>query len=428
MTSSEAAEPTPASRADDIGKIWWLDPGRLLLSFVLPLYFLIVVAAKASRDLVVLRAPDFMDWQYVLLGAACIAAMGWGALVGARLRVARPAAQFIVNERFLLIAGCITIVAYLIWFAPLLLFREAIETILSSPDKGDREAILNRIPGVTSFSQLGVIFILCYMYATLHARQRLGRAVTIVFWTVIFLTVARVYVWEERLALIEIIVPALVIALPCVRPRKGFLWDIFRLFIKYGPFFAIPCLLVFFGVTEMFRSWSYYEGEYNFSDFVVSRVATYYYTALNNGAGLLDRFDWPAYKGTFLMEWLYQAPFGIGAAIAKEVGIRESPADRFLTQFADPEFNNMSGIFPPFYDVGILGGFCYFILLGLLAGTLYRRFRLGTRAGILLFPTLFTACMELLRVLYLNNPRTIVIYLGAALAATQLKPRSAIVA
>jgi hypothetical protein len=182
-------------------------------------------------------------------------------------------------------------------------------------------------------------------------------------------------------------------------------------------------LLGFFTATEMFRSWESYSEHQslNLGEFMVSRLVTYYYTALNNGAGLLATSVWPKYDFVFILEWVYRLPFGIGEFLWSTLGRRDIPANIFLERFGDPEFNNMSGIYPILYDAGYIGGVLYFFVFGLVAGTMYRGMRKGTRLGIVLYPSLLVACLEVMRVGYLNGTRAFLVVVGALLAATQLR-------
>jgi hypothetical protein len=400
--------------------IWWLNPGKLVLFFILPLYLFISLAVpEIWPDLVVLRANNYLRQSYVLLGAACLLVMGAACLVGTRIDLdKRPAYRlYDINERFLLAVGAITVLAYVIWFSPLV----ARGTLFLKRDE------LNQTPGVTSFSQLGVTFVVCYLYATLRARQRLSRITRALFWTILVLTVARVYIWSERLALIEMAVPAAVSLLAYRTPTQPLWRGAFRLVGRYGPFLALPLLMGFFMATEFIRSWSsdFYNTKHEFGEFMVSRLVTYYYTAINNGAGLLATSTWPDYDMVHVLNWFYRLPFGIGQLFSSALGRGMLPTDSFLSRFGDVEFTNMSGVFPIVHDLGFAGGLLYFSGFGVIAGMMYRALTKGRRVGILLFPPLFVACLEVLRIAYLNNPRSFVIVLSALFAITQFRPRMA---
>ncbi|MDB4989796.1 MAG: putative rane protein [Myxococcaceae bacterium] len=401
----------------DLEAVWWLHPGKLLLFFVVPLYlFMTYLVPVAWPNVVVLRAYPYLQGEYAAMGLVALLLAGSGAILGSRIEFSRnPVVLYEVNERFMIVIGLITLMAYLIWFGPMLV------TGNTSLERDE----LNRIPGVTSFTQFGVTFAVCYMYAALRARQQLSRVVVILFCVLLVFTLARVYIWMERLAMIELGIPTAISILAYVRPRRPFVRKLFKIVSDYGPFLGIPLLLAFFTATEVVRSWTTYSQTLNvsLSEFVVSRVTTYYYTALNNGAGLLATTHWPTYKFEYVAAWFYALPMGIGHYFADVMGIHENPAEVFLSRYADVEFNNMSGIFTIIYDVGYYGGILYFSGFGLAAGILYRGVRMGRPYGILFFPSMMVACFEIMRIDYINGARYVLIAVSAGLAITQMQPK-----
>jgi hypothetical protein len=400
-------------------EIWWLNPGKFLLLFILPLYFfLVLVVPRVWPDALVLRSSNFMHPEFVLLGAATIVAIGVPALLGSRIDLSprRSGLLVSVNEPLLIALAAITVAAYLIWFWP------AIVQLRFFMPRDE----LNRIAGVTSFTQLGVPVVTAYLYARWRNGQRFSRLMHGLFAAVLVLATARVYMWSERLALIEIAIPILVCALlyrPFRRPASQLFY---RVIAVWGPVLGLGVLLVLFGATEFVRSWRSYAVTTNqtFGTFVVSRVTTYYFTALNNGAGLLQTSHWPSFEGLWVFGWLYTFPFGVGQTFLDAVGHREAPHALFLRRFADPEFNNMSGIFPVFHDFGIVVGFAYFALQGLAFGLAYRSAVKGEAFGALFFPPILVACMEVLRISYLNGQRCFLIVMGAVLLLMNFRARA----
>lgn len=409
----------PKSAPSQIDAIWWLHPGKLVLFFMLPIYLFVTFVVPALwPELIVLRARVYMDAEYVLLGASSLLLLGGGALLGSRLQLG-PAqgapVLYHVRERFLLGMGILAAAAYLIWFWPAIARGE----LLLERDE------LNQTPGVTSFTQLGVPFVVCYLYAARRAGQQFSRPLRLMFRTLLVFTVLRVYMWSERLALIEIAVPCAVLLLAFYKPQRPIMRTGFNLVRRYGPFLGIPVLFFFFGVTEVVRSWTSYSQKQDITlvDFIISRIATYYYTALNNGAGMLATSNiWPTFEFLSIGEWVYRLPFGIGLTFWNSLGRDGMPHDEFLRRFADVEFNNMSGIYPVFYDVGITLGLLYFGGLGVLMGLAYGEAKRGRRLGTLIFPSMLVACIEVLRIMYLNNTRCFLVFVGAVLAATQMRP------
>lgn len=399
-------------------KIWWLNPGKFVLLFVLPLYFFIVlVVPNVWPDALVLRAANYMHGEFLLLGAVTITAVGVSALIGAEVDVSPRASALrtSVNEPLLIVLAAVTVVAYLIWFGPAIVHLR----FFMPRDE------LNRIAGVTSFTQLAVPVVTAYLFARWRHAQRFSPLMNGLFVAVLILATARVYMWSERLALIELAVPILVCVLLYRPLETPFARAFQRLISGFGPFLGLAGVLALFAATEVVRSWQSYAATSNqgFGTFVVSRVTTYYFTALNNGSGMLQTSRWPSYQGLWVFGWLYALPFGVGQSLLDAVGAREVPHELFLQRFGDPEFNNMSGIFPIYHDLGLALGLVYFLLLGFAFGLAYRSASKGEVFGGLLFPPFMVACMELLRISYLNGQRCFLILVGALLLAVNFRVR-----
>jgi hypothetical protein len=393
--------------------VWWLQPGPLLLGFVLPMYlFVVFLVPNVWPDLVVLRSLVYIRGEFAWLGAAALLAMGVGGVAGARVTTtAQEVPKYRISEAPLLVMALLTIVAYLIWFMPAL----ARGQIIASRNE------LNRLPGITSFTQLGVPFVVATIYAVLRGGQVPSAKLRIAFVAVLVLTLYRVFAWSERLALIEVAVPLAVAVLLYYKPRDRASRAVFGLVAAAGPFLAIPLLGMFFALTEAFRSWTTYSQTLDVSlgEFVVSRLTTYYFTALNNGAGRLATGVWPSHDLSVILDWLYKMPV-VGQVIANEF-IRRGAKVEFLEAYADVEFNNMSGIFPIFQDVGVGLGLTYFALFGFLCGFCYRSMMRGEPLGAMFYPPLFVACVEALRITYITGSRVFLILVGATVCALMFR-------
>jgi hypothetical protein len=231
----------------------------------------------------------------------------------------------------------------------------------------------------------------------------------------LFLTALRVYAWSERLALIEAAVPfALSVAARIGESRTR----IAAWLARGGPYLVFPVFILYFSVAEYFRSWksSTYNQVSGFWEFSIGRLASYYYTSLNNGAGILVTSNWPDYRFAYTLEWLHRAPV-IGPLFSHYVGLREKGTGQFLKKFGDPEFNNPSGIYTVIFDLGLPLGVVYFSLLGLAAGMAFRAFRAGSFAGVIGYPILFLTLLELFRYPYLGASRGFAWALGIGVAA-----------
>ena len=168
-------------------------------------------------------------------------------------------------------------------------------------------------------------------------------------------------------------------------------------------------LLLFFGGAEYFRSWQYYQDEFDsIAEFTLWRFGGYYTTAHNNGAMAMEtQAPLPLPYWTFRSLWefpgisdssiSYQALTGIDVDQARVV---------MLERYGAPELNNEGGLFMPLIDFGMIGFSIFWFGFGFVAGGLYRGFLAGTLAGLTLYPVVFVAILEIPRLLYLSYTRT----------------------
>jgi hypothetical protein len=207
---------------------------------------------------------------------------------------------------------------------------------------------------------------------------------------------ARVFLWSERLVLIEVLIPIAVIRIASM--------DRHRLLVAMLPFLGVLVLGVFFGVTEYFRSWAHtYSGTgISFTEFVATRFLGYYATAINNGALIFDAFD-PLFIPYGTARWFFKFPL-LSVPDSDPTG----PYGRIEMLFwaaANPELNNTSGLFAPINDFGVLGGIMIWIVLGAITGRLFLGFVDHKLMSMLLFPSWMTGVYELLRIFYWGDPR-----------------------
>jgi hypothetical protein len=233
-------------------------------------------------------------------------------------------------------------------------------------------------------------------------------ALTIVL---LLFTFFRAYIWSERLAVGEALVPLALALLGNVSPKPH--QRVRRLFWNLGPYAALPIVFLFFAVAEFFRSWSDYADHMAFWDFAFERFVSYYYTSLNNGAGVLaTTADWPTWTFERVLRWLHTFPLGIGPWFSETVGRRTDPGEVFLQRYGDAEFNTESSFAGVTLDLGVAGAMTYFFLSMFCAGILYSRYRQSDTLSVMLFPSVLVTLFESLRYLYWGTPRVFVWLLG----------------
>jgi hypothetical protein len=173
------------------------------------------------------------------------------------------------------------------------------------------------------------------------------------------------------------------------------------------PIISLVLMIAFFAGTEFFRSWDFHKDEFHFWDYIIGRMLTYYYTALNNGAILLQTSDWPTYSMINTMGWLYRLP-GLSDLMAAAVGPKYFLYQAVLDLYADPEFNNTSGLFPVIQDVGLVGAVIFYFIIGAWLSYCYRCYVIGAGWGSFYYPLIYLTTVDVLRIVYLGSSKIII--------------------
>ncbi len=384
-------------------ELWWIRPHTFALLVLLPLFLSLPLLPSPPRDV-----KTYFGTELYLLGIGLLVLFGIGSWFGARgidrLR-RRPASSLRIRVWLLDLLFFISFAAYVIWFLEILLNPLLLLQATQTGAFEIRDQVSN-IPGITSFTQAGIPFFICYFVATRYCGQTLGSRFHIYIAVLLALTMIRAFAWTERLALLEIVIPVLLLSLPTWRSRS----KSFRLGLRMAPLFGIVALIVFFGVMEYFRSWLdfYAESGESFLDFVLQRISTYYVTAVNNAVGyLVENSDWPRWDGRYMLSGIYAMP-GIGGALITEFALRPDTYSTFLSTYLDEEFNNFSGLYFPIVDFGLIGGPLVLGVCGFLTGYSWRLFAAQSIGGLLFYPLVYVGLIDLLRVMYLGNSRSLI--------------------
>ncbi|GAA2432208.1 O-antigen polymerase [Mycolicibacterium llatzerense] len=291
---------------------------------------------------------------------------------------------------------------------------------------------IGNIPGVTALTQVGIAAVVVSSILLAHGYTRAELAKLLI---VLTLSVPRSYIYSERLAILELVVPIVVVgsAWLATRDRKR------RTIARTIPIAGIALVVGTFAFFEYFRSWMFYRmhGEDSFPTFVLNRLAGYYATAINNGAVIIDHMSWPgrlpydtlesfwSVQGIYQVR-LYELLGGHDRPYPKTFDPK-SPYFQALEQYANPEFNNPSGYEAPFVDYGPIGGLVFFFGLGMVAGLLYRHFCRGSLGGLLIYPMFFTGLVEWPRYMYWVQGRVTYAWVSlvAVIAAVLIAERRA---
>lgn len=270
---------------------------------------------------------------------------------------------------------------------------------------GDLEARIGTIPGVTTLTQVGVAY---GIVATLLLIHRVDRRTIWRLVTLLVVTVVRAFLLTERLALVELVVPALaVLALRGCQSTSARR----RLLLRVAPLPLVVLLVAGFAATEYSRSYTFFKTRTDdgLLLFSLKRLGGYYATAYNNGQVLLDHGEYPGRLPYTSLEAVWTAPGVEQLDLYDRLTgrDREQAYERLLGTYASPEFNNPGGLPAPFVDFGVGGGLVFLFGVGVVTGLGYRAFVEGRPGGLLLYPVVVTGLLELPRFLYWTLGRTV---------------------
>lgn len=410
--AAPAARPgaAPLRRAADL---WWLQPRVIVLMVVLPIY-LSALSFDFARVVPNVYVPS---WLYAF-GALLILAIATGA-EWAQLRTSTG--PVVVPPH--ISSGCMlalllpTLMAYLIWFGPLLWQTHLLVEVAQGARSEVRDS-LSTIPGITTFTQFGVAYAIAFGIKSGAGRAPVRWFERLGFALILMMAVLRAFAWAERLAVIEILVCYLIARMAYLPLRTRKAWIAASVLPALGPF----VLYGLFTASEYFRSWDYYKHLYdNVWAFTLDRLVTYYATAINNGIGALTEIPgWPFYSGAFSFDWAFFIP-GMSRLLD---GAIENPWGKyyeFLGMYGRPEFNSPTAYFRLMLDFGYAGTLLYFLGLGYLAGRAYIGFRRGYTFGLLAYPVMLLFLIESLRYSYFGESRIVPLSLGLMLVAWDIR-------
>lgn len=412
--------------ADHARGLWWLSPAGAVTLVVLPT---LAMALRLTDDR--FRAawgtPRWLNGDYVLLlltgvGVFVVASL-LPLLMPRESRAGRwPGLAPVLRQRLALASSLVfwaTMLGYLAYLA-VGLSRGARPSdfiaVLVSQDtlSADLKVIFAPVAGVTTMTQFGIAYVvLATLLLTDGPTPGAARRLVIV----VGAALVRAFFLSERLAILELIIPAVAIV-AMFWSGSGRPW--LKRATRWAPVIFAPAVLVVFGAFEYSRSWVFYQARSGggFLDFASERLSGYYTTAYNNGQMLYMFESIPGRIPLRTLEGLWTAP------LMEQLGVYErlSPGasaelQNLLAQKANPEFNNPCGLCDPFLDWGDAGGLLWWALAGLLLGLAYRSFCSGTVFLLLVYPPLVTGLFEVPRYVYWTQGRLAPALVALALIA-----------
>ncbi len=399
---------------------WWCSPAGITVGFLIPTICLVAMASELQLSSLTFRGVRFLDLSSILLGVLMLLPIALGGWVGSQVAFRRSprSIDFWSWDRAAMVMGLIACVSYLVLFKDVLLRPATLIQVLLGSFKPNRED-LGASAGLGSLVNMAQVFFAIAAFRLVDRRAPpMPALMRVLLVVLLMLTLLRVYLQSERLALMEIMVPFGLAAGRWMYERRQQGWTVLG---ALGPFAALPFVVLYFGVAEYFRSWGSdaYRGKTSFWDFAIGRFLSYYVTSLNNGAGLVETTPAATWKFEHVLEWAHRAPFGLGADFSSYIGFNaeaKSSFRWFLRTYADVEFNSNSGIYVPVADLGVHIALIYMLMIGTFAGLAYRSYRSSRITGVLFFPLFFITFLEIFRYPFLGQPRAFTWTLGILLA------------
>lgn len=296
----------------------------------------------------------------------------------------------------------LTIFGYVMWM---------LVSLTSGVGIGDLAAVVQRdesaigrlkdqsrpVGGLTTWTQLGPVAVALGVIL-----RRLGyrnRGV----WVVIGLSAFRTLFYAERLALLETLIPALLLLALTASPESRS----YRL-LRSAPLVAPPAVWTLFAMSEYTRSWVYYETttDQPFAQWVTVRMLGYYTTSYNNSALLHSTLprDAPPY---YSVDAFWNAP-GIGGIFSVDT-IGTLPSENWwfqtLRSGANMEFTNTGSYLVVFAEFSAVFAAVLCVLLGFLYGRLYRGLLYASVPALIAYCALLVGLLELPRFNYISLGR-----------------------
>ncbi|WP_139205299.1 hypothetical protein [Plantibacter sp. MMLR14_011] len=275
---------------------------------------------------------------------------------------------------------------------------------------GDLKADSRPVGGVTTLTQFGPLAVVLG-----YVLRKIGFGGRYYYW-LFPLAGLRYMFYAERLALIEVLVPLIVIAaLTTDHQTRG------GRFIRWAPIFGAPALWTLFAISEYSRSWIFYEQTVGigFPAWVSLRLLGYYTTSFNNSALFLLQTNSHDVVPYFTVSGFWNSP-GI-EQLLHHPGFSGLNPDAWWTSIlysnSNPEFTNTGSFLVVVGEFGPVLSIFYWLLLGMAIGATFRAMTRGSIPALIATAALFISILELPRIMYWSLGRSVPVILGILILA-----------
>jgi hypothetical protein len=417
--------------------LWWLRPLPVLAligySSALAAYFLSPrIYWEQWKEIKVFTSKDLVWslWAITILSLGI--ALG-NALISRRgetdvgIKTMGAAMEPATLKRVFKVLYRVTLLGYVIWIGVavhrgvrLSMIFEALAR--NGPAIFQLKKQLTSVSGVTTIVEVGIAAGIVGSYLLfVHRDTSVRRSMYIL----VAITFVRSFLNSERLALIEVLVP-IVLVWATASWASGRMTQRQRRRLVVLPVILPLVLLMYFGGSEYFRSYSHYSKTQNVGlwQFSLARMEGYYATSYNNGS-LLRRYYLPERRlPYFTVEGFWKfPPVALTVPYSHLTGTNPGTALKSIyTQYGNPEYNNPGGLMAPLVDWGPVGGSILLLLVGGAIGAIYGAWRRGLAIGLLVYPFLLDGLLEVPRTFYWTAGRCLPAVAALAWAVYKLRP------
>lgn len=403
---------------------WWLHPAWPAGIFVAILP--IAAATPIEDSFQIWNVPRYIDTELAIIGMLsglafiCGAVFAGGFRHQARVRIVLSPRVVRRLHRLAIGMFVVALCGYVAWFG-LSFLRGAtladFQNVLSFRDGavGGLKRVSPPVAGVTTLTQVGVVAVSIMMFL----RRARVKTYTPQLGLLFALALFRSFFYGERLALIEVALPLIlmVIVVDGGRvQRTGKVLRFLRIPKTIVPLLMLPALWAIFAIFEYSRSWLYYRDVVNssFAEYVSTRLLGYYTTTINNGALYHELLSTQHHDPYFSFAFIWDAPV-VGSLLGSPDILGAAPREWWsgtLTNLANPEFNNEGTFLVTDADLGTPLSMVFWAALGLLIGYVYNRARMGDIRLLVAYSVLFIGLLEISRINYWTQGRFIPIAVG----------------
>ena len=274
---------------------------------------------------------------------------------------------------------------------------------------------LRTIPGITTFTQFLPVGVACLFYVQKMYQTRIYYK-TILF--CVLLVTYRTFINNERLALLEVLIPLSVIYLYFYSKQIRTPW-----WVVYS--LALFAVFSLFALTEYFRSWQYYQLQYGltFMNFITDRFISYYGTALNNGLIYQQIFPQITNLPIGILDWLWQFPV-LGSLLTNSLTNQDLVVNwsQALKSYAGTdEYNNINSYFMILSEANLYILAAMFLILGGFFQMMYSKLHNPKSPYVIVLGSLLIGILELPRLFWFGLGRAFPIVISSLLIYLYIK-------